>query len=740
MGLAEQTTSNLFLQDGLYSLWTLDAANPVETRKAPGSNTYGVHPFLMGAATDGTWFGVFANLAAAQDWRIKNDAESGKVAIATMATGGVGDLRFMTGATPDAVTRAYHTIVGTPVVTPQWALGWNQCRWGYRNTTELESIVAQYATNNLTLDTIWSDIDYMQDYKVFTVDPDNFAGLGAFVSGLAAKDMHWIPIIDPGVAQRLPSVEEYEPYTDGLAQGIFISANADNTAPLTGSVWADDAVFPDWHNPKTAAYWSKWLGALRAIAPFDGLWLDMNEASNMLCTGTCYDDQKAASPSQWKLPYIPTGRNLEDKGLSLDAVHASGVTELDAHSLFGTEETKTTADYFTTALKQRPMIIERSSFAGMGKYGSRWLGDNFSTGEYMGYSVTGIMAHNVAGIPLAGADICGFIGNTTAELCARWYVVGAFYPFSRNHNSWDTVAQEPWNFDTVYQRSVTYLDIIRNAMRTKLHLIRYYYTQLSLVQTQGGAFYKPLFFEFPDEAGAYADQELNVMLGSGVKLGVQSTGTGIDTTNYYFPAGLWCEIINRKGVDGCFTQASSGTVATSSLAFEFALHLRAGYIIPMQDGATLAEEHQVSTTAALQRYPVDFHVLPDCTASACTASGDYINDDGLTLDWATERNTYALAYTQPTGTTPATLTLSLTATGKKAKINENDVLGTFEIYNAKAYGLDTGVYSASAMVAGAATPLDDAVYVASSDRLTASGGAKEIDLTQTTSITLTRKA
>lgn len=86
------------------------------------------------------------------------------------------------------------------------------------------------------------------------------------------------------------------------------------------------------------------------------------------------------------------------------------------------------------------MIIERSSFAGMGKFASRWLGDNASDVKFMGYSITGIMAQNIIGIPLAGADICGFMGNTTAELCARWHVVGAFYPFSRNHNSWNTDA------------------------------------------------------------------------------------------------------------------------------------------------------------------------------------------------------------------------------------------------------------------------------------------------------------
>lgn len=520
MGLAEQTTSDLFLQDGIYSLWSLDTANPVETREAPGNNMYGTHPFLMGAAADSSWFGVFANLAAAQDWRITNNAQTGDVSVATMATGGVGDLRFIFGADPNELTAAYHeSIVGKPVVTPQWALGWNQCRWGYRNTTDLQAVVDNYKTYNLSLDTMWSDIDYMQDYKVFTIDSVNFAGMKEFVDGLIANKMHWIPIIDPGVAQRLPSLgDNYPPYEDGINQDIFIKAA--NGEPITGSVWADDAVFPDWYNPKTQAYWSNWLNALRALAQFDGLWLDMNEVSNMLCTGVCYDSQKAEWPTQWNLPYIPTGRNLEEKSLSLDAVHTGGVTELDTHSLFGTQEVKATHDFFTNTIKQRAMIIERSAFAGMGKYGSRWLGDNFSTAEYMGYSITGIMAHNIAGIPLAGSDICGFIGNTNAELCARWYVVGAFYPFSRNHNSWDTIAQEPWNFDTVYEKSVTYLDIIRNAMKTKLHLIRYYYTQLSMVQTSGGAFYKPLFFEFPDEAGAYNDQELNIMLGSGVKLGV----------------------------------------------------------------------------------------------------------------------------------------------------------------------------------------------------------------------------
>jgi len=381
----------------------------------------------------------------------------------------------------------------------------------------------------------------MQDYKDFEFDSKlEFKDLPQFVDSVHQNHMHYIPIIDAGIAAR-PN-EGYKAFDAGMKYDTFIKASKDLNEPFIGAVWPDEAVYTDFFNQNGDKFWGEQLDYFHNNLQFDGLWLDMNEASNF-CTGTCRQSQRSKKPIKNMLPYIPGGRDLEAKSMALDAAHANGYTQLDTHSLWGTQEVRATHLWFQSKNK-RTAIIERSAFAGLGKFGSRWLGDNFSQEKYMGYSVTGVMMHNIIGIPFAGSDICGFIGNTSPELCTRWHNVGAFYPFSRNHYDQASSAQEPYVFKGMEVQGVDVLRSMRRSINLKYNMIKYYYTQLQMVSNEGGAFYRPMFFDFPTDDNAYLDQEYNVMLGEALKLSVNSNNLQMATTAFYFPQGTWCSVVN----------------------------------------------------------------------------------------------------------------------------------------------------------------------------------------------------
>ena len=156
------------------------------------------------------------------------------------------------------------------------------------------------------------------------------------------------------------------------------------------------------------------------------------------------------------IPYIP-GYNEERKRINIVSHTMSEnayshekesnplLTSYNFKPLLSLLQAKNTRDYLIK-LKKRPFVLSRSTVLGAGKYAFHWLGDNHSTFEDMRNGVNGIFQFQIYGIPMVGDDICGFNGDSNDELCARWMMLGALFPFSRNHNSRKYKSQEPFAF------------------------------------------------------------------------------------------------------------------------------------------------------------------------------------------------------------------------------------------------------------------------------------------------------
>jgi alpha-glucosidase (family GH31 glycosyl hydrolase) len=142
--------------------------------------------------------------------------------------GGVIDLFILMGPTPADVLAQYTELVGRPALPPLWALGFHQCRWGYRTANITRDVVVQYEQHALPLDTIWNDIDYMHHYNDFTFDPYRFpvADVAALDDWLGSRHQHHVYIVDPAIP-----VADYDVYHRGMQQNVFALQDT-STAPV----------------------------------------------------------------------------------------------------------------------------------------------------------------------------------------------------------------------------------------------------------------------------------------------------------------------------------------------------------------------------------------------------------------------------------------------------------------------------------------------------------------------------
>ena len=154
------------------------------------------------------------------------------------------DLYILTGDSPNAVCTEFRKLIGHSYIPPKWAFGFAQSRWGYKTAEDVRAIARQYRENELPLDMICLDIDYMQGYADFTVNKERFPDLAALSAELKQQGIRLVPIIDAGVRMD----PEDPTCTEGLEKGYFCT-KADGT-PFVAAVWPGKAYFADFLRPE----------------------------------------------------------------------------------------------------------------------------------------------------------------------------------------------------------------------------------------------------------------------------------------------------------------------------------------------------------------------------------------------------------------------------------------------------------------------------------------------------------
>jgi alpha-glucosidase (family GH31 glycosyl hydrolase) len=221
-------------------------------------------------------------------------------------------------------------------------------------------------------------------------------------------------------------------------------------------------------------------------------------------------------------------------------------------------------------------------------------------------SIILMLQYNLFGVPFVGSDICGFNGATTRALCQRWSELGAFYPFSRNHNADGTPEQDPGVWPEVAEAA-------RKALTVRYTLLPTLYTLFFKHVTEGSTVVRALFHEFPLDATA-RNIDRQFLWGSGILIS-PVLEEGVTQLEAYFPSGArWFDYYTGSEVP-------TGQQTLDAPLDHINVHVRGGGVYPTQAPAlntVLSRQNPFGLIIALSQDG--------------TASGKLYVDDGDSID------------------------------------------------------------------------------------------------------------
>ncbi|XP_015233743.1 PREDICTED: sucrase-isomaltase, intestinal [Cyprinodon variegatus] len=592
-------------------------------------NCYGVHPFYMGLENSSDAHGVLLLNSNAMDVTFQPTP-----ALTYRTLGGILDFYMVLGPTPEMVVQEYTTLIGRPVLPAYWSLGFQLCRYGYANDAEIEDLYNDMRAAGIPYDVQYADIDYMERQLDFVLDKVNFGGLPDLVNKMRAEGMRFIFILDPAISGN--ETTDYPAFRRGKEADVFIKWPAELGNDIVwGKVWPDFpnvtvdenldwdtavelyrayTAFPDFFRTSTATWWQQEISNFYKELKFDGIWIDMNEPASFVhgtVGGKCLGNPLLENP-----PYMPPleskhmGLNHKTLCMNSEQILSNGkrVKHYDVHNLYGWSHTKPTYDALLSVTGKRGIVVTRSTYPTSGQWAGHWLGDNNASWDQLYKSIIGMMEFSLFGIPYTGADICGFFNPSEYELCLRWMQLGAFYPYSRNHNGKGNPRQDPVAWDE------RFANISRDVLNIRYTLLPYLYELMFEAHTKGNTVVRPLLHEFVEEKATW-DIHRQFLWGPALLI-TPALDKGVTKVEGYLPNARWYDYHTAK-----YVGVRAQKVSMDTPLDHINLHVRGGYILPCQKPE--------NNTMYSRKNPLGLIVA---LSDSGTAKGSFFWDDGEGID------------------------------------------------------------------------------------------------------------
>jgi len=485
---------------------------------------YGAHNFLIVFSrikTFGLFFDTASEITFDIDW-----TKSGVMNVSTKDTG--LDLYVIYAdsckterkeSALDDITRQFRTLIGQSYIPPKWAFGFQQSRWGYKTEEDVLEVAKRHREASLPLDMICLDIDYMQDYKDFTVDKKKFPDLKKLSDDLKKEGIRLVPIIDAGVKAQ----KGYDVYEEGIAKGYF--CKREDGSVFTAGVWPGASHFTDFCKKEA----SDWFGSkykLLTDMGIEGFWNDMNEPAMFYSSESlknAFDKIKEYSGKdldinsffEFKDSSCSTFNRRDDyERFYHQVTDSSGETKKmrhdKIHNIYGSFMTRAAALGLKKACPQKRFLLySRASCIGSHRYGGIWTGDNKSLWCDLLQEIKMLPGLNMAGFLYNGADIGGFGCDTSRDLLLRWLALGCFTPLMRNHCALGGRLQEAYRFEGV--------EDFKSVMDLRYALVPYIYSEFVKAALTGGMYIKPLAFEWPEDDRAINCED-QLLVGEGIMI------------------------------------------------------------------------------------------------------------------------------------------------------------------------------------------------------------------------------